>query len=74
MKGTICKGESLKFEFSVDEVYYNGKYTTGVRVKDGRYSKLQMLQFRMAGVVDNWGEYSWGYDVTLSTELIEWED
>lgn len=74
MKGIISKGESLKIEFDVNEVYYNGKYTTGVRVQDGRYSKDQLVKLRSAGVIENWGEYSWGFDLSLDSELIEWED
>lgn len=74
MKGIISKGESLKFEFDVNEVTFNGKFNTAIRITDGRYSKALLTKLRSAGVIDKWAEYSWGIDVNVNTNEIWWED
>lgn len=73
MKGIVSKGESLTLTFEVEQVRFNGKYTSVVDLpKD--YSKAELVKLRNAGVINSWTEWPDDISVEVKTELIEWED
>lgn len=75
MKGIVCKGESLKIEFDVNQVNYNGKVLTYFVLPNGSVTKEQLVKFLQAGLINKWMQKgSDGYEIEVDTESIEWED
>ena len=74
MKGVVCKGESLKIEFDVNQVNYNGQYSTYFVLPKESVTKERLVKLRSAGVINKWQERMVDYEVEVETDSIEWED
>lgn len=74
MKGVICKGESLRFEFDANQIIYNGRTLTTVKIPQSKISKAELVKLRNHGVIDTWMTMFEFFNIDVNTKEIEWED